>query len=150
MRYVIEKYYPIFLAIVLSIVFYKYQNKIENIDETLKKLLDSALAICGALLGFLLTILTLINSVDTRRMRFVKEAGFYPQLNRYLKTALFLNLVSISTYFLLPIIFALKNVVYVKDILYAGLIFIISFTWLANIRFTTIFIKLMTDPKGNN
>jgi hypothetical protein len=147
MRYSIEKYYPVFFAVVIAALFYCYQKKIDNIDETVKKLLDSALAICGALLGFLLTILTLINTIDTRRMRFVKSGGFYPQLIRYLKIALFANLISISIYFFLPIIFSFKGISNLKDNVYTAIVFIISFTWVANIRFSVIFIRLMTDPK---
>src|SRR5438045_2416766 len=95
------KYYPFVLALIISFGFYHYQDNLNNVDEVIKKLLDSALAICGALLGFLLTILTLINSIDTRGIRFVKETGYYGLLNYYLKTALFSNLVSISIYFVL-------------------------------------------------
>jgi len=147
MRRNVERYYPFALAIIIAALFYCYQKKIDNVDETIKKLLDSALAICGALLGFLLTILTLINAIDTRRMRFVKSGGFYGQLITYLKIALFANLISISTYFFLPIVFSFKGISNMKDNVYTLLVFIISFTWIANIRFTMIFIRLMTDPK---
>jgi hypothetical protein len=146
---IIEKYYPLFLAIVLSFSFYWFEKRIDNIDEIIQKLLDSALAICGALLGFLLTILTLINTIDTRRMRFVKEAGYYHLLIRYLKVALFLDLISISLYFTLPIICSIQALLANRNIIYTVLVFIVSLTWIANIRFSLIFIRLMTDPEKN-
>lgn len=147
MSYYYEKYYPIVFSIIITTLFFYFQVKMENIDETVKKLLDSALAICGALLGFLLTILTLINTIETRRMRFVKQSGTFPTLNHYLKVALFLNLLSISIYFIHPILNSIKAIAVYKSQCYTCTVFIISFTWLANIRFTKIFIRLLTDPK---
>jgi len=145
----IAKYYPYFLALIIAIVFYYFEDKLPNLNEVIKKILDSALVICGALLGFLLTILTLINSINTRRMKFLKEAGYYPMLNNYLKTALYSNLISISIYFILPILSSINHTHNERNLAYALLIYIISFTWIVNVRFSSIFIKLMTDPQGH-
>jgi len=147
MRYYIERYYPLVLSIIVSGLFYTYHSKIDNLEETVKKLLDAALAICGALLGFLLTILTIINTIDTRRMRFVKESGAIRLLNRYLKVALYSNIVSISVYFLTPILFSSCESSDTRVIIYTCVVLIVSFTWIANIRFSRLFIKLLSDPK---
>ncbi len=144
----IAKYYPYAIALILGILFYHYQHKFANLEEVIKKTLDAALTICGVLLGFLLTILTIISSVVTRRMQFVKDSGAYPLLNHYLKTALYSNLITISFYFILPFLSTVENIL-LKDIINAILVFMISFTWITNIRFSSVFIRLMTDPKGH-
>jgi len=150
MRYLTERYYPIVLSLLLSILFYEFQDRLEGLEEILKRFLDASLAICGALLGFLLTILTIINTIETRRMRFVRDAGKLPLLNHYLKVALFLNIITITVYFILPIIMSIKFVCANKIWAHSILIFLISYTWIANIRFSAIFIKLLTDPQQNN
>ena len=82
-------------------------------------------------------------------MRFVKEAGAFHLLNHYLRVALYLNILSISIYFIMPIIFYFQEMCDNKKWVYSVVILIVSFTWLANIRFSTLFIRLLTDPKEN-
>ncbi len=144
----IAKYYPYVIALVIGATFYHYQHSLTNLEEVLKKILDAALTICGVLLGFLLTILTMISTIATRRMQFVKDSGAYPLLNYYLKTALYSNLITISFYFILPFLIPLENAD-AKDVINAVLIFLISFTWITNIRFSSVFIRLMSDPDGH-
>ena len=143
----LSKYYPYAIALILGGLFYCYQHKFTNLEDIIKKTLDAALTICGVLLGFLLTILTIISTIATRRMQFVKDSGGYPLLNYYLKTALYSNLITISFYFILPFLSTIESIVF-KDIINAVLVFMISFTWLTNIRFSSVFISLMSDPKG--
>ncbi len=144
----IAKIYPYVISLILGGLFYHYQHRFANLEEVIKKTLDAALTICGVLLGFLLTILTIISSVVTRRMQFVKDSGAYPLLNYYLKTALYSNLITISFYFILPFLSTIESTI-LKDIINAVLVFMISFTWITNIRFSSVFISLMTDPKGH-
>jgi len=145
---ILAKYYPYTLALILGGLFYHYQHRFTNLEEVVKKTLDAALTICGVLLGFLLTILTIISSIATRRMRFVKDSGAYPLLNFYLKSALYSNLITISFYFVLPFLSSIESIL-LKDIINALLVFMITFTWISNIRFSSVFIHLMTDPKGH-
>lgn len=143
----IEKYYPLALAILITFLFIDFQPRLQDVDEMVKKLLDAALAISGALLGFLLTILTIINTIETRRMQFVRDSGHLPDLNRYLKVALYSNIASISIYFLLPVLSTFDGWKVYKTSIYAALVFIVAFTWIVNIRFSKVFIKLLTDPE---
>lgn len=146
MRYFIERYYPFLSALILGVVYLICKNRIEGIDEIIKKLLDTSLSISGTLLGFLLTILTLISTIETRRMRFVKESGHFYLVNKYLRAALFSNIISISIYFLLPIVLSFSQVAAYKSYIYALVIFAVFYAWLANIRFSSIFIQLLVDP----
>jgi hypothetical protein len=145
-RYLIERYYPFVCALLMAIMYMICRDKIAGIDEIIKKLLDTSLSISGTLLGFLLTILTIISTIQTRRMRFLKESGHYYLVNNYLRAALFSNIISISIYFLLPIVLSFTQLATYKNWIYAAVIFAVFYGWLANIRFSSIFIKLLVDP----
>jgi hypothetical protein len=146
MHYYIEKYYPICIALILSIAFHITYDCIKNVDSILNDLLSSSLTIFPVLLGFLLTILTIINSIDTRRMRFIKESGSYSLLVIYLRTSLILDIVSITTCFIFPFL-QFTEMKILEQQVYTALIFLFSYTWISNIRFSSIFIKLLIDPQ---
>lgn len=65
---------------------------------------DNALSLSVTLHDFFLTILTIINSIESGRMSFVKELGMYPQLLSYLKAAIQANIVLIAVSFLIKYI----------------------------------------------
>lgn len=140
-----NKIIPFLATIIVAGLFYYFQNKIPNVSEIIKKLLETSLAVCGALLGFLLTILTIINTIATRRMNFIKEAGKFGELNHYLKMALWFNLISISIYFIYPTLTSCINAETFVHWSNSVLIWLVSYTWFLNIRFSLIFIKLLTD-----
>ncbi len=146
MRYYIERCYPICLAFLLSITFYIRYSCIKNVDKIINDLISSSVTIFPVLLGFLLTILTIINSIDTRRMRFVKESGSYSSLINYLRISLLLDIFSITTCFIFPFLQFTEIIIY-KQQVYSALIFLFVYTWVSNIRFSSIFIKLLIDPK---
>ncbi len=146
--YRVEKYYPLVVSIIISVSFFYIAQDLKDISLMAKNILDTSLTICGTLLGFLLTILTIINSIETRRMRFIRESGNYSTLMGYLKIALTSNIICISSYFIYPIILSIGVLGYYKNLIYSVAIFIVSFAWLVNIRFASIFIKLLTDPES--
>ncbi len=79
-------------------------------------------------------------------MTFIKTAGAFGTLNRYLKLALWFDLISVSVFFIFPLIISHESCKAYTDYFYTGLVTIISYTWFLNIRFSLIFIKLLTDP----
>lgn len=146
-RYYIERYWPIVLAIVITLLFYQKLKSFNNIETVIGKFMDSSLSICGTMLGFLLTILTIINAIDTRRMRFVKESGNYDTLMHYLKLGLFMDFISITICFVAPAIFSITGLIQDKCYVYSIIVLIVVFTWLTNIRFAYIFVKLMAESE---
>src|SRR6478736_2464825 len=102
--YRVEQYYPHVVAILIASLFYAFHCSITDYEKVVGKIMETSLSICGTLLGFLLTILTIINSIETRRMRFIRDSGNYPLLMKYLRVALFSNIVCISVYFIAPIV----------------------------------------------
>ncbi len=133
------------MSLLCALTFHFLQDKFGEADKLVGKLLDSALVVAGTLLGFLLTITTIMNTIHTRRMAFIKETGNYPVLHNYLKIAIILNIVTISLVIVTPFVSALKPTGIALNITYSTQLFIILWNWFANIRFTIVFIKLLSE-----
>lgn len=149
MSYYFERYYPLFVSLVIAICVYIFYNSISSRDKVITEFLTSSLTVCATLLGFLLTILTIISTIETRRMRFVRSSGKLHLLHSYLRTALYMNITTISIYFAVPLLYTIPHIANHIRVLHSILIFIVVFTWLANIRFTVIFTRLLIEPNSN-
>lgn len=151
MKYYLEKYYPLATSILLTIASAYFKIFGEGMPTLINQLADNALSISVTLFGFLLTILTLVNSIDTRRMRFVRDMGGFPRLMTYLRVAIFSNLTLLAASFLVKYIehrTGFDNLTIkgcnIPDYLF---IFLFIFSILTSLRFTHIFISLLTDTK---
>lgn len=153
MKYYYEKWYPLALSLLLlgSIGYFKIFGS--GIPILVSQLSDNALSISVTLFGFLLTILTIINSIDTRRMQFVRDMGGFPRLIQYLRQAISSNLALIAGSFIIKYVEHRKySFLYflgcnVLDYLY---LFVFVFAMLLSLRFTKIFISLLTDYKSSD
>lgn len=145
MRYWSERLYPLVMASVLGLLFFKWHHLFNDLEKLIGKLVDSSLIVSGTLLGFLLTITTIINTIETRRMRFIKDQGGYVDLMRYLRSAITLNIATVSMTIVLPFLYSVnwsqELLVYLNSIQ----VFLISWAWISSIRFSSIFIRLLTD-----
>ena len=149
MRYYIEKYYPPVVSFALVtwgwIDFYLFKG----FHELMCKIADNALSISVTLLGFFLTILTIINAIDTRRMRFVKQGNKFQDLIGFLRNAITLNLLLIGASFIFKYFDTEKiSILFIKgrNCIDFGYLFLFLLTMLASFRFTSIFVSLLTDP----
>ena len=148
-RYYIEKSYPFVLSIIPPILIYYYNLFGTNFCQFIMDLSGNAMSVSVTLFGFLLTILTLINSIDTRRMKIIRDLGAFPRLLGYLKVSIILNLTVLVFSFLvkyavhndLNSIFVYKN----NNLLYYLFLFIFIYSILASFRFTKLFIDSLTD-----
>lgn len=139
-----EKYTPILLSLLSTSIFLACYKGLENPTKLIEDLVDSSFVINGVLIGFLLTITTLLHSITTRRMGFVKSLGGYGRLIRYLNLSLYLNLISLTIYLFQPLINFVISVqlnLWIEGFLF----FLILYTWTANVRFTLMFISLLAD-----
>lgn len=138
----------VFILLTIVIAYYKILGV--DISGFILQLSDNALAISVTLFGFFLTILTILNSIETRRMKFVRDLGGFPRLLEYLKNAISSNLILVGASFLVKYIEHRKNVsyLYLRDcnIVDYLFIFIFIYTMLLSFRFTKIFVALLTDP----
>jgi hypothetical protein len=106
---------------------------------------QSILTISATLLGFLLTILTVIHTINTRRMQWVKDFGAYPRLMGYLSRAITSNIGIIL--FSLVELFIERNAInhMVLNSIDYGFIFLSFFALLLTTRFALIFVGLLVD-----
>lgn len=142
----IEKYSPIVTAIILTVWMYFYKHFFINFNQLFDQLTTNSLSVCGTLVGFFLTILTVIQTINTRRMRFLKDSGNFPILVNYLNTTIIWHIIVISITMLLPVIrqFAFLNKFAIEGKFI--IIFAILFSWTLSVRFTYLFVKLLHDP----
>lgn len=141
-----EKYSPIAIALCLSLGLYINNPSFNNFNQLFDQLASNSLSVCGTLIGFFLTILTIIQTINTRRMNFLKDSGLFPRLLSYLNTTIVWHLVVISITMLLPII---RQITFLSEYSREGksvIIFFIILSWTLSIRFTYLFINLLHDP----
>lgn len=146
MSYKVEKYYPIAIAFLLSVIFYFSGLSLPNKDRLLLDLVGSSLIVSATLLGFFLTITTIINTISTRRMRFVKDAGLYPTLIKYQNIAIWLNVVCVSFSVFYPFIISATLKGFPVHCIQTIAVFVVIRAWVSSIRFTHIFLRLLHDP----
>ncbi|MFN4247554.1 MAG: hypothetical protein ACK4EY_07510 [Flavipsychrobacter sp.] len=148
MKYFLGKYWPLALSSLITYIFYKLHYLIHSVGDIIDKLLGTALTVSGTLLGFLLTIVTIISAIDTRRMRFVKQQGGYSTLQNYMRWAIIANLCTIVISFLSPIILSVKSMS--EHALYVYLIdvFVVCYTLCVSARFTYVFTTLLHDSEA--
>lgn len=142
MVYYLEKYGPIVLSIFGAYYYYYTIIIDENSIDRISTLLNLMVTISSTLLGFLLTIVTIINTISTRRMKFIKEAGEYPKLMRYLNVCLYSNLlvlcISVANSFI--------SIGY-NQVKFTGYIFCVLWAIISSIRFTYIFVTVMHEKE---
>lgn len=148
MRYFFEKYGPLLTSLSLSslVYFYAVIDKSGN-SYPIDKLMDSSLRINTVLIGFFLTIFTAIQSIETRRMKWVKDAGIFERIIKYLKNSIAWQFISITIILVVPFVDFVPLNSWQLRLAYTVQFFIIMFTWGVSIRFARIFIKILSDPQ---
>ena len=148
-KYHIEKWYPPVISLALTAAIF-FSNCFEKkLPDLVSQLTDNAISISVTLIGFLLTILTILNSIDTRRMRFLKDMGGYPILMQYLKNAIQLSVILIGFSFLVKYVEHRSGALNVswknRNLIDYVYIYFFLHTMLACFRFTSLFVSLLTD-----
>jgi len=146
MKLFIEKYWPYAITL-LSITLLYFLFSREQIEMLTKNTVDKAFTMSGILLGFLLTIITIIGSIETKKMKYVRQTGNYKRLQKYLHHALYSNIALLVISFLMSIIDQSCFIDIIKIILSYILISISVLTLALSIRFTLIIINLLTEEK---
>ncbi len=142
-----EKYSPYVVSLLAIGGVFLFKDHLNNFNQIFDQITTNALSVSGTLIGFFLTILTIINTISTRRMKFIKDAGLFPRLLGYLNTTIIWHLLVISVCLFLPLI---RQIAYFKPFGYHGklvVILLVILSWALSIRFVRIFIKLLHDPK---
>jgi hypothetical protein len=134
----IEKYYPLIASIILSSLSFTYGD-IFCFDYV--NFYNTSLSIFSILIGFLLTVSTIINTLDNEAIDFIKKSEKFYLFLCYLKKS-----INTSIYSLLIIIFFIllnKSFDKVIDYINTFLVYQITLALLNCFRFIKIFIKII-------
>jgi hypothetical protein len=143
MKYYIEKYYPQTVALTLAILFHVFRGQFHDITSLINNLANSTLLVSGTLLGFLLTVITIIRGIDNKPMRFIKQQEGFSLLMQYLRSAIHCNITAISLTIILPFANAFNYSLHLSPIINSLHVFITVLAWATSIRFSIIFIRII-------
>lgn len=133
-----EKNYPRLIAIILSFICYVF-NEIFLIDY--QSFYDTSLSVFSILIGFLLTVSTILNSLDNEAVNFIKRSDKYDLFLEYLKKSIYTSLNSL----ILIIFFNLFKNELSSIILFVNsfLIFYLTLALFSCYRYIRIFIQII-------
>lgn len=147
MSYKTERYYPVIIAVIVTAIFYFNVTRISNLEKLIGDLVGASLIVSATLLGFFLTITTILSTITTRRMRFVKDSGAYTLLIKYQNFAIWLNVACVSFSVLYPFIISFVTGICIITWIYTSTIFLVLWSWISSIRFMHLFLKVIRDPE---
>ena len=134
----LEKYYPFLIFLILGFCAYhiRLDLKLNYTD-----FFNTSLSVFSILIGFLLTVATIIQSLDNEVIGFIKKSDKYFLFLNYLKNAIITNINSIilCLYFQLNKDLCPSCLEYINPLL----LFFISLSMLSSYRFIKIFIKII-------
>lgn len=101
----IEKYYPILLGIILTILSFWWKDSLPPIESVIDKVTEHIFDVYSILIGFLLTILTILKSMEGKAMDAIrKNEDRFQQLISYLICAISMAAIMVLYCLLLPFI----------------------------------------------
>lgn len=133
-----EKYYPAIISMIVSVISYTI-GEIFCFDY--ENFYNTSLSIFSILIGFLLTVSTIVNTLDNEAIIFIKKSDKYYLFIRYLKKSIYSSLNS-----LLIVIFYIlikESITGISNYINTFLIFHITLSLLNCYRFIKIFIKII-------
>ncbi|MGI4760552.1 MAG: hypothetical protein ACRYF0_07600 [Janthinobacterium lividum] len=143
-----ERYLPLLAALAITAGTWRYLRSlpVADVGPLFSTFISASLTITTTLLGFLLTIYTIFQSIDTPRKRFLVQLGQLSTLNHYLIIAVWALLgaaVLLLSFTLIPV----KPPILPDYWRYTqlGLIFVTAFSIACSTRFINIFLRLMVD-----
>lgn len=142
-KYVIERFYPVVTSIVVTGTYYYGERLLNAPSDVIGKAVDNGLLVSGTLIGFLLTILTVISALSTSRMKFLNEAGAKDRFGDYMRQAIILNLFAMTLFILYPVITSIAGIEQHLCYLRYVVVFTLTWTWLTSIRFALIFLNVI-------
>jgi len=134
-----EMNYPIIVSIIFLICFLFFGNKLKF---NFIGLVEVSMSLFGILIGFLITVLTIINSLDNQYMRAIKEnIETFNLFKSYLINAIWLSFFTLIIGVLYIFIFS-SCFFPIKDIFEIIIFFITSWALISCYRFISSFVKI--------
>jgi hypothetical protein len=145
-----ERFGPIVFTIAATIAMGEYVQHLSKADfEAMRgKFGNSALSLSTSMLGFFLTIYTVIHGVNTERMQDIRGNGAYERLMHFLQTSLYSHalVIGMLLLFSLPSLETAHWTVH-GSVLHLWLLFIAALAWsvAVSLRFIRIFLRLLSE-----
>ncbi len=143
-----ERYLPLLAALAITAGTWRYLGSLSPADVSalFSTFISASLTITTTLLGFLLTIYTIFQSINTPRKQFLIQLGQLGTLNHYLIIAVW-SLLGAAILLLSFTLVPPKPPIVAAYWRWAqlGLIFITAFSIACSTRFINIFLRLMVD-----
>ncbi len=131
-----EKYRALVISVLLTLCTIVFEKRIYMFKESCDKLSELS-KVFISLIGFFITILTMIQSMTTRPMKFIRESGNFPALLSYITMSIKLQFITILYTLVYPF---LTDYGYYKQHL---LIFILTWCFFSSFFFTLLLIKII-------
>ena len=133
-----EKNYPIIIGLTIAIISYIFG---EILCFDYNNFYNISLSIFSILIGFLLTVSTIINTLDNEAINFIKKSNKYDVFIKYLKKSIYTSLNSLIL--VAFYIFIKESLDKISTSVNSILIFYLIFSLLCCYRFIKIFIKII-------
>jgi hypothetical protein len=139
----IATYYPYPVSLFIVFIIYLLDNDIIN-SINFSELLNSTMVIFSVLFGFLLTVSTLLYTIDTKIMRELRKTRGYLSLVHYLKVAIYASLLIAVISLCVPLFKNSMNLRMQTELIYYGkylFLFLIFLSLILSVRFIHVFIN---------
>ena len=138
-------YYPYPLSFSIVLTIYLLDNDIMN-SIKFSELLNSTMVVFSVLFGFLLTVSTLLYTIDTKIMRDLRKTEGYKSLVHYLKVAIYGSLLIAIISLCVPLFKSTMNLNLESEFIFYGkylFLYLIFLSLILSIRFIHVFIKYL-------
>tara|TARA_B100000787_G_scaffold162854_1_gene143989 strand:+ start:767 stop:1204 length:438 start_codon:yes stop_codon:yes gene_type:complete len=136
-------YYPYPLSIfIVSIIYWLDKDIVNSIKFS--ELLNSTMVVFSVLFGFLLTVSTLLYTIDTKIMKDLRKTDGYKSLVHYLKVAIYGSLLIAIISLCVPLFKSTMNLNLQSEFIFYGkylFLFLIFLSLILSIRFIHVFIN---------
>jgi len=110
------------------------------VEKTITVISDNLTTIASTLLGFLLTILTIMESIQTNSIKIIRQAGGYPRLISYLHISILANFLSIPV-ILIANVYLTEG--FKNEFIYGTILFSECYLLCTSFRFIILFLKII-------
>jgi hypothetical protein len=143
---IIERYWPLVVALGVTWGVRHYLNTLApaEANKVFGTFSSASLTVTTTLLGFLLTIYTIFQTITSRRKQFAAQLGHLPLFNQYLVVAVWVLLA--TALFLLSLTFVPSDLDVTASYWHyvqLATVFTTAFSLTCSIRFIYIFLQLM-------
>ena len=144
----IEKYYPLVLSILSCFSIFLIDKELIRVIK-FGELINSTLIVFIVLLGFLLTVTTLMHTIDNKKMNALRQTGNYLDLIGYLNKAVYSSLFTSIFSLFKPLFekFIFFTTIYSFDLkltIKYLFVFLIILSILYTFRFINLFLKIIS------